>query len=209
MRTQTKLEVVGSSAVTLGDVYEGSPVKREIVLRNTGKNAMRIDSVRTSCGCTSASVPSRTIRPGEKLKIPVTFDTNNLAGSFKRTVLIRPSDSPKDSIVVSFGMKIFPVIEVSPRYISFGRVKIGQAVTKTVRLQNDLREMVRILDCTVAESRLTVRLVTKVIRPGQSIELGVTLDPKSRGKLLGQIVVRTDQPLKPVIKISYVGQIRK
>ena len=55
--------------------------------KNTGKAAIVITDVKTSCGCTVASAPKGAILPGESSQIEVNYDTKKI-GSFSKSITI-------------------------------------------------------------------------------------------------------------------------
>jgi len=209
LHAQPKLVVAGGRTLALGKVYEGRTIRHEFMLRNPGTDTLRIDSVRTSCGCTIARLPSQRIAPDRQLTLSVSFDTKDITGAFTRQIFINTNDPSEGRAVISCGMDIRPVIRVEPRYISFGRLRTGDEERKTVRLRNALSVPVRILKYTASDPQLSLRLSTRLLAPGETALLEVALRAARPGRLLGQLELRTDTSLKPVLKISYTGRIRK
>lgn len=206
---QPKLEIRGGLSVTLGDVYEGRIITRDVILKNTGSDTLLIDSLRTSCGCTVAKLGSKIIPPAGRTTMLLSFDTNDLVGKFKRRIFIKTNDPSRRETVLTFGMNIVAVIEVVPRYISFGKVQLNQKVEKIIRLQNDLNDTIRILNYKTDEPQISLHMRDRVIKPNNSVELEVTLVTTKPGKLLGEVAVRTNNKLKPDVKISYIGEVAK
>lgn len=209
LSAQPRLGVAGGTKLSLGRVYEGRAIRREFLLRNSGKDTLLIDSVRTSCGCTFAEPSTRRLGPGGEARLAVTFDTKDITGKFTRQIFIGSNDPVSPRTVLSCDMTILPVIRVEPRYISFGRLELGVVERRTIRLRNALRVPVRILKCTSPDSQISLSLSRHLLPPGEAANLAVTLRSARAGKLLGQFELRTDTPLKPLLRISYVGRIKK
>lgn len=61
--------------------------ERTFVLTNTGKNMLVLHDVVTSCGCTRVAYAKEPIRPGEQLKLKVTYAADQ-AEHFSKTVTV-------------------------------------------------------------------------------------------------------------------------
>jgi len=58
-----------------GDVQQGDVVTVTLPVRNVGKKDLHIESVATSCGCTSAKVEPQVIAPGGEATLTVWYDS--------------------------------------------------------------------------------------------------------------------------------------
>jgi len=94
--------------------YEGGIVEREFTLENRGQNVLKINSIKTSCGCTEAQLVyksdkskkfgmhpnniiwSQTIEPGDEAILRIFFDPTahgpEGVGPFRRAVWLESSD---------------------------------------------------------------------------------------------------------------------
>lgn len=55
---------------------------------NTGTAPLIVNSVKTSCGCTSPSYPTEPVLPGQRGEIKVAYSTTNRVGSFDKSVTV-------------------------------------------------------------------------------------------------------------------------
>ena len=78
-----------------GKVKEGNIVEYTFSFLNTGKEILKINDVRTSCGCTAALVSSERLEPGAEGTLKVELDTKNRSGKMSRTITIQSND-PRD-----------------------------------------------------------------------------------------------------------------
>lgn len=94
--------VISKSSHDFGDVEEGKVVSAKIDLKNTGNDILKIDNVKTTCGCTAALLSSKTIKPGEAGNLRIDLDTANREGKLTRTVTIISNDpaQPSQSITL-------------------------------------------------------------------------------------------------------------
>ncbi|MFQ6101673.1 MAG: DUF1573 domain-containing protein [Anaerolineae bacterium] len=78
-----------------GTIPNTEPVRHTFQVRNVGRGTLEITGVSTSCGCTTAEVGSRRLRPGEATDLTVTYDPQvheGETGRFMRVVYIRSND---------------------------------------------------------------------------------------------------------------------
>ena len=76
---QPKL-TVEKNTIDLGTIYNGMVKKARIVIKNTGKDSLRILGVQTSCGCTTAKQPKGTLKPGESDAVEIEFNSTGWKG---------------------------------------------------------------------------------------------------------------------------------
>ena len=79
----------------LGAIPAADPVTGTLVIRNQGNAPLRIESLSTSCGCTTAEVANETIAPNSETTLRVTFDPlahAGLYGPLLRLVYVATND---------------------------------------------------------------------------------------------------------------------
>jgi len=96
---------LSATVFDLGTVPNNEPVSRVFQVRNVGPGALDITGVSTSCGCTTAEVGSRSLRPGEAADLTVTYDPQvheGEIGTFLRFVYVRSNDpeTPEASLAL-------------------------------------------------------------------------------------------------------------
>ncbi|HTK81989.1 MAG TPA: DUF1573 domain-containing protein [Bacteroidota bacterium] len=195
-------------AFDLGKIYEGRSVDRKLTIQNVGRDTLVINNVHTSCGCTVAKLSSDRILPGKREKLTVTIDSKDIQGDIKRDVYIASNDTASPKLDLVFRGTIITVVVVTPRYVNFGKAKIGQPVQRHVTLKNTVSDTIRVRTATSPDEQITIQLADSVIVPRQEFGMDILLSPKSKGNLLGQLQLTTDSRLKPTIKISFVGAIK-
>jgi hypothetical protein len=100
------------AALELGDVPNGQIVERDVVVRNTGGAPLTVESVTTSCGCTTATLEPMTIPPGATGALHVAFDSGahgpDLRGPLMRQVMLATNDPARPEAVVELTATITP-----------------------------------------------------------------------------------------------------
>ena len=82
---------LAETAYDFGTVTQGPAIKHTFKFKNVGTDTLRIEQVKTSCGCTAAE-SSKIIAPQGEGQIAVTFNTANQMGKVSKTVFIYSND---------------------------------------------------------------------------------------------------------------------
>ena len=94
-----------SLSLELGDMPNGEIAERELVVHNDGQAPLVVDTITTSCGCTTAVLEPMTIAPGTSGTLRITFDSGahgpDLRGPLLREVMIASNDPASPEVVVS------------------------------------------------------------------------------------------------------------
>lgn len=101
-----------------GQIGPDNPVTTTFVVNNPGNGPLQIESVATSCGCTTAQISSQTIAPGASADLTVTFDPQahaGAAGQFLRYVYLRTNDPATPEVEVEIKVEVVenPVVRES------------------------------------------------------------------------------------------------
>ncbi len=86
---QIKLSVYNHN---FGNVEKNKVLDFEVDVLNTGKADLIIKDIKSSCSCTTTLMGDKTIKPNEKSKLRIKFDTKNLSGQVARTVTLVSND---------------------------------------------------------------------------------------------------------------------
>ena len=82
-----------------GKVTQGKVVEYTFNFENSGDAQLKINDIKTSCGCTAALVSSKILQPGDKGTLKVELDTAHRKGKMSRTVSVSSND-PSDPVKV-------------------------------------------------------------------------------------------------------------
>ncbi len=126
------------TAVTLGPalvagdlaaVYEATfPV-----VNTTGRTVEVVEAV-TSCGCLEADIDPGPLEPGASREVRVRyFPRPGQVSTDTLQVAVRCRNAP--TIWAAVHVITFPRLEVTPRFVGFGELFLGQAATSTVRVR--------------------------------------------------------------------------
>ncbi len=82
-----------------GTVMQGEKLTHTFTFTNTGKSVLVISSTSASCGCTTSTPPRAPIKPGEKGKIDVTFDSKTKMGDVENKVRVASNAYPSPAVL--------------------------------------------------------------------------------------------------------------
>lgn len=96
--------------LSLGDVVNGDIASHEVVVRNLGNEPLIVESVSTSCGCTTATLEPLTIDPGASGVLHIEVDSGahgpELIGPLVRQVFITSNDPQQPEAQVELTVNI-------------------------------------------------------------------------------------------------------
>ncbi|MFQ6015555.1 MAG: DUF1573 domain-containing protein [Anaerolineae bacterium] len=91
-----------------GEVDQGDVVTVELAVLNKGQADLHIESVSTSCGCTTASVQPQVIPAGSQGTLTVSYDSglHPDSGSVRRFIYIASNDPDEAEVEVEVVAKV-------------------------------------------------------------------------------------------------------
>lgn len=117
--------VVPVAPVDVGAIPRGMSAEREIRLTNEGTATLRIQSVRTDCGCLRAFVDRDFVPAGDSFTVHIEADGVRLAPSIHQTVRIF-SNAPGSPHLLTVSHSCVPEnLTVYPPQVSFGRIDMN------------------------------------------------------------------------------------
>ena len=81
------------ATMDLGKVPQQTKKTFDLAIANEGTKDLTIKNVSASCGCTAVVLSDKTIKPGAKGKVQVTFNAGNFKGTIEKSVLISSNDT--------------------------------------------------------------------------------------------------------------------
>ncbi len=95
---------VDATNFDFGEVVNGEIATHDFVVRNEGNAPLAVESVITTCGCTTATLEPMTIPAGESGILHVAFDSGahgpDLTGEIIRQVFITTNDPDQPEVAV-------------------------------------------------------------------------------------------------------------
>jgi hypothetical protein len=206
---QPKLEIIGGREFVLGVIPEDTVVHKTLIVKNSGTDTLRIENVRTSCGCTVAKPASDRVAPSDSMEISVSFNTKNFDGPVKKEVYFETNDSTSLRVDVALLADIKALIEMRPHYINFREMNLNTTVVRYDTLKNNTSVPVRFDSIITHNSQIIAKIHDMLLAPGRTTILESVLVPQKSGNIVGQMEIKTDFPSKRTLSLSYIGYVKK
>lgn len=202
-------------AYDFGDVDEGAPVTHLYRFRNTGRGPLRIGDIHASCGCMAAAAARREVPPGGTGTIRAVYHTQGRPGRTMKNITVDTNDPKAPSFSLSFTVNVVRDIDVQPDRVYFFGVKQGQgrAITLTALGKPGRRLKIRNVSTRDHRVRVTSAPLTQAgTTPTAPGRYGITLvvempGDASIGEISDEIVLLTDHPRKPEVRIPVNGEV--
>jgi hypothetical protein len=173
-----------------GEVFQGEKVPHVFEFTNAGDETLKIDRVRSSCGCTAVLVSEKIIQPGEKGEIQTSFDSNRFRGDVKKTIYLYSNDPVRPTMQFQLGGKVLEIVSIEPAQINFGTVVPGKAVTSTVLLHNQGTKPLTLGKPHSTAAELVAKLPGSSFASGDEVTLELKLTPKpGQDRFSGYVLV--------------------
>src|SRR5262249_49030104 len=191
-----------------GFAEQGTTVVHQFALKNTGKTTIRIEDVRSSCGCTAAAAEGKLLTPGQIGWLAVRLDTTGLVGKTTKTVTLRTSDAPTPEVLPELTGTVLADLVVTPTPLYLGHVWRGETVRRELRISTGRPGPTTTtygVSSVETESWALHTYVQPGDKPGEQ-KLIVDLDPEvPAGRFNDQITIHTTSPRQPVITVPVFG----
>jgi len=191
-----------------GKVEQGDQVNHLFRFTNQGTRDLRIESVKTACGCTAAVISSEVIAPGKEGTISATFDTTKFFGEKVKEITVHSNDPLQPIVTLTLQGAIAVEVEVEPAQLYLGKVRRGAGATHTVELLSDASKQISITNVTTESPLVSVQTEELEKNGKKGKKLLVTLRKDAPlGRVSTEINVTTTSQKRPSLTIPVFGQI--
>src|SRR5438270_10881153 len=113
-----------------GSVPRGPMLTHSYRLTNNTGQAVRITSVRVSCGCTSATAMQGVVAPGQSTAVVAQMDTTRFTGPKTVTIYVQFDQPQFAEVNLSISANSRTDIAITPDTIAFGPVSRGGSAAR-------------------------------------------------------------------------------
>ncbi|HEY9248046.1 MAG TPA: DUF1573 domain-containing protein [Rariglobus sp.] len=151
-------------------------VVAEFPFKNEGAGTVTIGELKSSCGCSTPTVKSRTIAAGEAGVMSVVYAPGDRVGLQTAHLTVTTDEAGVEPATVLLRVNIEPVLSLTPRLVHWAKADAGLA--RTIEIKQLSEKPVRIVEVKPANDALAVEL-----KPGEAAGTWrLTLTPTSREK---------------------------
>jgi hypothetical protein len=173
--------------------FAPSPLDKLVVAKyrftNVGTSRVRINDVRTSCGCTTAGLSKKDYSPGESGEIEAKFQLAGHIGHQEKWIFVTTNSAPTDPTLLRLIVDIPNAVTIEPEFVIW---QVGDQIEpKKIRIVVADAFPAKIV--SVQADNPAVKLELRDVRPGKEVE--VTVTPPSTSKPESTVLsIRTDYP---------------
>lgn len=177
---------VTKGTVDCGNVEYDHPINAVFELKNKGFRRLRLEDVRTSCGCTVVNYPKEDIGAGDKFTITMTYDARQL-GHFVKMVRIVSNADKKPVYLTMKGIVREDIVDVKDFPFTFGDIATdkndleyddvnkGDSPIQVISIKN-IGTKVLTPNMMHLPPYLSATVAPKQLRPGQTGKVEVMLN---------------------------------
>lgn len=224
VRAQVQFEVEKHE---FGEVKEEKgQVEHVFQFKNTGKAFVVIESVKTSCGCTTPEWSKDSIPPGGTGFVKVRFDPMGRPGPFRKEVYVmqKGKSSP---YVLDIGGKVTPRpkgpkdyypfeeggLRFKTNHLTFGSIHKDESQPQSTILYNQSAKPIKFIPSkSKIPSHLKPSLSKLELAPGDTATLTITYNAAAKddyGFAFDNIFLATTDPSQPIKKINISADVRE
>jgi hypothetical protein len=173
--------------------FDATPEDQSVVARfkftNTGTKPIKIQSVMTSCGCTTAALSKTDYAPGESGEIAANFVPGGRTGRQDKRIMVTTSAAPGQPTVLKMHVYIQERVSVQPEFVLW---RLGeQPDPKAIRITIGGNSPIKVVSVTSDNPAIKVKL--REVNPGKEYEAQVTPDNAAQRES-ATLSIRTDYP---------------
>lgn len=189
-----------------GEIFRGDKVEHIYKFKNIGKGELKINKVKTFCGCTAAVIKSVNSSYGETGEIKIIYKSKSDLGKVLKhiTVISNDPDTPEYKLIIS-GNVIEEVV-VEPRKVSFDEILYGTGVTKILSIKSVVDPGFKIKQVVSNNPDIKVILKKDEIKNEYVLDASLNKDAKL-GRLNSKITLHTNSKRMPKVEIPCYGRI--
>lgn len=158
--------------------------KAEFVVTNKGEETVRIDRIKTSCGCTGSILDKKSIGPGESTTIIGTFKKGNRSGLNHNQLQVFLKDQAEPVETLHMIVQVPRLIDAKPSIVYWN--KHSEKTERKVQIKLDERYLTEISSIEYDRKLFTV---TEEKDPSGHVYRVLTILPKSFDKQLRQTIL--------------------
>jgi hypothetical protein len=188
---------------TTEQTFNSKPQDKEVVAKykftNNGTKPIKIQNVRTSCGCTTAALSKTDYAPGESGEIEARFTFSGRTGKQEKAIMVATSANPEQPTVLKLHVYIEETVKIEPEVVLW---QVGEHPDPKV-IHIAIAEDASVKVVSVISDNPAMKVKLTEVKPGKEYEAQIT--PESVGQpAAATLVIQTDYPPdNPQTKYAY------
>lgn len=161
-------------------------VKVAFIFKNSSNQQVTIQSVTSSCDCTTAELKKKAFAPGEAGQIDVVFEVGNRKGPQFKSITVSTEENPSEPIVLTLRVKIPELVEFTPHLLTW---RVGEEPTeKSVEILVVPDPLITVIEAHSETPGIETRL--EIIKPNRQYRL-IVKPASTTDSLRSTLVIKT------------------
>jgi len=207
---QPKIEIVGGTKLSFGDIYRGKKVERTVVVKNIGSETLELGKIDVSCGCTGTVASQKSIAPGKTGEVLITFNSANFSGKIHKTVTINSNAAGAAQTMIEFEGNVIQDIAVTPPQFFFQNAEVGRSSWSKITITNNSKLPITLTGYESEAKGFSLALPKAPIKPGESIEVSAELKAAAAVQVLNNsVTIKTSSKNEPDLFVRIFGSVKE
>jgi len=205
--SKTPKIVVPEPTYNFSTILQGTIVKHDFKIQNSGEAELLIHKIVPGCGCTATKISSKTVPPGGETIISAEFNSAGFIGRKVRTISVETNDPRMPVVDLTIEGLINSEISVEPNALSFGEIAIGSSASLDLIVKKASGSKTTIRDVSSRNKSIVVSGVRR--QPDQDI-YKVTLTAEGKiGGVRGLVNVTINDKSRTTLPIPFFATFVK
>lgn len=201
--------VVDKTEIDLGTIYNGDNKSAKIVLKNGGKDTLRIMAIQPSCGCTTVKEPKQALGPGESDVAEVAFNSTGYRGGVIKHFVVVSNDPRSPNLTIALKADVREELEpvTHSSVVWLGTIPVGKEFQQSFTFRNISQHAITIKRTTFSSPIIRARPVKETVVPSDTLRLQLTITPDKDGYFNGELILETDSKnqTRVPVRVTFIG----
>jgi hypothetical protein len=206
--TQPKISIDRTN-IDLGVIYNGELKKARLLVKNVGRDTLKIIGVYTSCGCATVKQPKSALKAGESDVVEVEFNSTGYRGKVTKQISIHSNDALKPHVSVTLAGDVIDELEPlnHASVIWLGAIPVGKTIEQPVTFKNVSGKPLTVLRYKGSSDQVVARLNQRSVLPADTIQFFIRVTPKKTDYSSELLLLETDskKQSRVPLRVTFIG----
>ncbi len=183
--------------------FNSKPQDKEVVAKykftNAGPIPVKIQNVRTSCGCTTAALSKTDYAPGESGEIEAKFTFSGRTGRQEKAIMVDTTATPQEPTILKLHVYIEEIVKIEPEFVHWRVGELPDPKSIHIAIADDASA--KIVSVTSDNPALKVKLTE--VKPGKEYDAQITPDSMAQPAAATLVILTDYPPDNPETKYAY------
>ena len=186
-----KFEIAGGETINTGSHIRNAEVNYDITFKNSGDDTLKIVSVSSTCGCSSALATSNALLPGEEGIIKFKFNGIGM-GPVTKSIVISTNEAEANSHQINMVMNMVDPVTLTPASIITAG-KVGEELNQTASMVNSLDKPISITELTSNSPVVKVTCDKTEIGIGETASFNISIMIYEDSPVNAAVIIKTSE----------------